>query len=133
MADSNVLLDVTTRDPNWAGWSRRQLAIAAAEDELRVDDVVFAEISVGYRRAEQVEALLRSFQASPVRTPRLALFLAAKAFQRYRTVGGIRTGVLPDFFIGAHAFVADAQLITRDARRYRTYFPELRLITPNPN
>lgn len=130
MADSNVLLDVTTRDPVWAEWSRRQLARAIVEDELRVNDVVFAEVSVGFAHVREVEGVLASLRAVLTPIPRQALFLAAKAFQRYRAVGGVRTGVLPDFFIGAHALVADAPLITRDPRRYRSYFPEVRLIEP---
>jgi len=130
LADTNVLVDLTTGDPVWAEWSQRQLSAAALTDELAINDVVYAELSVRYARIEQVEAALKGIRATLIPIPRMALFLAGKAFQQYRAAGGVRTGVLPDFFIGAHAVIADVPLITRDARRYRTYFPGIDLITP---
>lgn len=131
LVDTNVLLDVTTDDPVWAVWSQRQLAAAAISGELAVNDVVFAELSVRHARIEEVEAILEAVHAKLEPIPRMALFLAGKAFQRYRVAGGVRTGVLPDFFLGAHATVVDAPLLTRDVGRYRTYFPEVQLIAPD--
>jgi len=97
-----------------------------------INDVVYAEISIRYERMEDVNAMLDEAMIDDViPTPRPALFLAAKVFQRYRAAGGMRTGVLPDFFVGAHAAVQGWPLVTRDARRYRTYFPKLALIAPD--
>jgi hypothetical protein len=131
LVDTNVLLDLVTDDPLWAEWSQQELARAAVDDELAINDIVYAELSVRYARIEEVDAMLRDTGLASTAMPRAALFLAGKVFQRYRSAGGVRTGVLPDFFIGAHAVISDATLITRDARRYRTYFPSITLISPN--
>ena len=131
LVDTNVLLDLVTEDPDWAGWSQQQLNHAAAQDELAINDIVYAELSIGYERMEELDAMIRSAGLVIAAIPRPALFLAGKAFQRYRSAGGRRTGVLPDFFIGAHAVVAGATLMTRDAARYRSYFPGIVLIAPN--
>jgi predicted nucleic acid-binding protein len=131
LVDTNVLVDIISDDPLWAEWSERQLTLAAARDELAINDVVYAELAVRYDTIEALEAMIRDAGLVSVAIPRPALFLAGKAFQRYRSVGGVRTGVLPDFFIGAHAVIADVALITRDARRYRAYFPGIALIAPN--
>lgn len=130
-ADTNVLVDVVKNDPDWADWSQRQLEAAAASDELAINAVVYAELSVGYRRLRDLDAMLAAAGIVLMQIPRPALFLAGKAFQRYRRAGGTKTGVLADFFIGAHAVIEDAALITRDATRYRTYFPGIMLIVPN--
>ncbi len=129
--DTNVLLDVVGSDPVWSDWSRRQLNAAAATDDMAINDVVYAELSVGYQRMEDLDEMLASTGISLAPIPRSALFLAGKAFRRYREAGGGRTGVLADFFIGAHAVITDAALITRDTRRYRAYFPRINLIAPN--
>ena len=131
LADTNVLIDVVENDPNWADWSQRQLEVAAASDELAINAVVYAELSVGYRHIHDLDAMLAAAGIVLLQIPRSALFLAGKAFQRYRRAGGAKTGVLADFFIGAHAVVEDAVLITRDAAHYRTYFPGIALIAPN--
>ena len=123
LADTNVLVDVIENDPNWADWSQRQLEAAAASDELAINAVVYAELSVGYRRIHDLDAMLAAAGIILMQISRPALFLAGKAFQRYRRAGGTRTGVLPDFFIGAHAVISDATLITRDPRHYRRYSP----------
>ena len=123
LVDTNVLLDLVTDDPVWAAWSQQQLDLASAQDELAINDIVYAELSIGYARMELLDEMIRNAGLVNAAMPRPALFLAGKAFQRYRSAGGSRTGVLPDFFIGAHAVVADAVLITRDAARYRSYFP----------
>ena len=129
--DTNVLLDLVTDDPDWAGWSQQQLDHAAARDDLTINDIVYAELSIGYERMEELDAMIQTAGLTIAAIPRPALFLAGKAFQRYRSAGGRKTGVLPDFFVGAHAVIADAALITRDAARYRSYFPGIALIAPN--
>jgi hypothetical protein len=93
--------------------------------------MIYAELSVGYARIEELDEMIRRAGVVSAAIPRSALFLAGKAFRRYRSAGGIRTGVLPDFFLGAHAVISDCVLITRDAARYRTYFPGIMLIAPN--
>lgn len=130
LVDTNILLDLVTNDADWADWSQRQLEAAAVRGPVLINDVVYAELSVGFLRLEEVEALLAAAQIEVTAMPREALFLAGKVFHRYRAGGGIRSGVLPDFFIGAHAAVAKLPLLTRDVRRYRTYFPTVQLIAP---
>jgi len=131
LVDTNVLVDIVSDDPLWAGWSQRQLELAAAEDEVAINDIVYAELSVRYATIDELDAMIRTARLINAVMPRPALFLAAKAFQRYRTSGGTRTGVLPDFFLGAHAVISDSPLITRDSARYRSYFPGITLISPN--
>ena len=133
LLDTNVVIDVSSNDPIWGDWSQQQLDAAARREALAINDIVYAELCVGYRRMEEVDGLIAKVGLLIDATPRRALFLAAKAFQRYRRSGGIKTGVPPDFFIGAHAVVADAALITRDPARYRSYFPGIELIAPNLN
>ena len=128
--DSNVLLDLLTDDPAWADWSIRRLEMAAADGSLCIDPAVYAEVSVRVSRIESLDAWLDALRISLVATPRAALFLAGKAFAGYRAAGGARTGVLPDFFIGAHAAVAGRPLLTRDRGRFATYFPTPELIAP---
>jgi predicted nucleic acid-binding protein len=130
LVDTNVLLDVVTNDAVWADWSIRQLDAASLKGPLLINDVVYAELSVRFERIEDLEEALEEFGVELTRIPRPGLFLAGKVFQRYRAAGGARSGVLPDFFIGAHAAVAGLPLLTRDLGRYRTYFPSLDLIAP---
>jgi predicted nucleic acid-binding protein len=130
LVDTNVLLDVITGDAEWASWSVARLDEARRRGPLVFNDVIFAEMAVRYRSAAEVEDLLADMQLAHASIPRDALFLAAKAFQLYRKAGGIRTGVLPDFFIGAHATVTGTPLLTRDRRRYESYFPTVRMIAP---
>jgi len=130
MVDTNVLLDVATNDPHWANWSIQQLDAAAMQGPLIINDAVYAELSVRFARVEDVDSFVDAARLTHASPPRAALFLAAKAFQKYRAAGGARTGVLPDFFIGAHAAIAGLKLLTRDAKRYRRYFPQLQLISP---
>jgi predicted nucleic acid-binding protein len=131
LVDTNVLIDIVSDDPLWAEWSQRRLAAAATQDQLAINDIVYAELSVRYATIEELDAMLRDAQLVSVPIPRTALFLAGKVFQRYRSAGGVKTGVLPDLFIGAHAVVSDSVLVTRDAARYPTYFPGIKLIAPN--
>ncbi len=130
LVDTNVLLDVFTDDPKWADWSQHQLEAASLSDRLAVNGVIYAELSTRYARIEDLDAALESAGVTLVEIPREGLFLADKAFLVYRKGGGTRTGVLPDFFIGAHAAAANVPLLTRDPRRYRTYFPTAELIAP---
>jgi predicted nucleic acid-binding protein len=131
LVDSNVLIDLVTNDPVWAGWSQAQLDAAGLAGPVHINDVVYAEVSTSYSTVEGFETMLNTAQLILDPMPRTALFLAGKAFQAYRRSGGRRTGVLPDFFIGAHAAVRGWPLLTRDPRRYRTYFPTLELIAPD--
>jgi len=130
LVDSNVILDVVEDDPVWAKWSQAQLDIALLRGALLINPVIYAELSIAYRRIEELEDMLSQgeFRVEPI--PREALFLAGKVFVQYRKQSGAKTGVLPDFLIGAHAAVAGIPLLTRDLRRYRTYFPKLELISP---
>ena len=130
LVDSNVLLDIFTRTPGWWEWSLAQLEDAALQGPLLINDVIFAETSIRFAAIEDFEAALAEAGITVAPIPRLALFQAGKASVQYRNAGGTRSGVLPDFFIGAHAAVEQLPLLTRDIRRYRTYFPTVELITP---
>jgi predicted nucleic acid-binding protein len=130
LVDANVLLDLVTNDPHFYDWSKANLAEAIRRGRPVVNDVVFAELSVGYQTIDELEAFLRGAGVDVVPMPRLALFLAGKTHQAYRRRGGTRTGVLPDFFIGAHAEIEQLPLLTRDRRRYEAYFPQVKLIAP---
>jgi predicted nucleic acid-binding protein len=130
LVDTNVLLDILTADPNWADWSIRQLDAASLQGPVVINDVVYAELAVRFATIEAVDTVLADADIEIAAISRAALFLAGKVFLRYRAAGGTRTGVLPDFFIGAHAAVSRLTLLTRDARRYRTYFPSLQLLAP---
>lgn len=130
LVDSNVILDVVTQDPRWFDRSAAVLARMAGDHELIVNPIVYAEVSVGFERIEELDAALpgESFRREPL--PWEAAFLAGKCFVRYRRAGGSRRAPLPDFYIGAHAAVRGIPLLTRDAARYRAYFPRLELILP---
>lgn len=131
LVDTNVLLDLVTDNSAWADWSLARLEEAALVGSVFINDVVYAETSIRYSRMEDLDAMLAEAEIDIARTPRSALFLAGNAFRRYRMAGGTRTGVLPDFFIGAHASVEGWRLLTRDGARYRTYFPKLTVIAPS--
>jgi predicted nucleic acid-binding protein len=129
LVDSNVLLDVITEGQDWADWSEQQLEQAALQGPLMINDVIYAEVSARFETFEALDVHLDDIDVAPM--PRAALFLAGKVYLRYRASGGgVRTGVLSDFFIGAHAAVLGIPLLTRDVRRYRTYFPTVMLIAP---
>lgn len=130
LVDTNVLLDVIAIDQRWFEWSLGQLARCAAAGPVLVNDIVYAEMSARMETQVGVEQALAGLHVQFERVPIDALFLAGKAYTRYRASGGVRTGVLPDFFIGAHAQVIACPLLTRDVRRYRSYFPAVELITP---
>jgi predicted nucleic acid-binding protein len=130
LIDSNIILDVATNDPTWAEWSSLALETAANESILAINALIYAEVSIGYGRVEGLEQAIPSaiFRREPL--PYEAAFLAGKAFLQYRRRGGVRGSPLPDFYIGAHAAISDFRLLTRDPRRYRTYFPTVDLIVP---
>jgi predicted nucleic acid-binding protein len=130
LVDANVLLDVATNDQTWAGWSSATLERIADEAILVTNPIVYAEVSVGFARIEDVNGALPEDLYRREGLPYEAAFLAGKVFLRYRRGGGTRSSPLPDFFIGAHAAVAGYRLLTSDATRYRTYFPRLELISP---
>ncbi len=131
LVDTNVLIDVLSDDPMWFDWSSAWLDRRSEIGAIFINEIIFAELSVQMESEAEVEQALAALRVTLARTPIQALFIAGKAYERYRAAGGIRTGVLPDFFIGAHAEVTQWPLLTRDVRRYRTYFPDVELITPN--
>jgi predicted nucleic acid-binding protein len=132
LVDTNVLIDLFVPGSEWAEWSAEALSAAAMSGPLVVNDVVFAELSIGFDTLPACEAFLSELRIGLEPMPREALFLAGRAFRDYRRRGGAREGVLPDFFIGAHAEAAGRPLLTRDAGRYRSYFPQVTLILPPP-
>ena len=130
LVDANVLLDVATDDPAWGAWSTAALEQAANESVLVINPLIYAEVSVGFATIEELEAALPRDLYRREELPYEAAFLAGKVFLRYRQSGGEKRSPLPDFYIGAHAAVAGHRLLTRDATRYRTYFPSIELIAP---
>jgi len=130
LVDSNVLFDIVTRTPDWWQWSLEQFDEAAINGPVVINDVIYGEMSIRYPSVDVVDSLVRDLGVDLVPIPRSALFLAGKAYLRYRATGGLRTGVLSDFFIGAHAEAERLPLLTRDVRRYRSYFPKVELIAP---
>ncbi|MCC7096812.1 MAG: type II toxin-antitoxin system VapC family toxin [Thermomonas sp.] len=130
LVDANVLLDVLTDHPQWYAWSAAQLDACAQDAELCINPIVYAEVSVGFERIEELDSALSPDAFTRLELPWEAGFLAGKAFLHYRRAKGARTSPLPDFYIGAHAAIAGMALLTRDAKRYRTYYPKLELICP---
>jgi predicted nucleic acid-binding protein len=130
LVDTNVLVDVVENDPSWADWSIAQLRAQSQVHELLINPVIYAELSLTFESPEALDDALAGMALALAEMPRPALFLAGKAFIRYRREGGTRHNVLADFFIGAHAAVLGCPLLTRDARRYRSYFPTVELIAP---
>jgi predicted nucleic acid-binding protein len=131
LVDSNVLLDVMSEDSRWFSWSAKALASAAETLRLVINPIIYAEISIRYARIEDLDEALPKTLVEREALPYEAAFLAGKAFVIYRQRSGTRRSPLPDFFIGAHASIAGYSLLTRDATRYRTYFPKLTLIAPS--
>jgi hypothetical protein len=130
LVDSNVILDVFLNDPTWADWSEEALEELSAAHPLFINPMIYAEISIGFERIEELESALRPAGFILLDIPKEALFLAGKVFLKYKKRRGKKRFPLPDFFIGAHAAVLELGLLTRDARRYRSYFPSVRLISP---
>jgi predicted nucleic acid-binding protein len=130
LIDSSVLLDVLAPS-RWRTWSEAQLAVAAEQGEVAINQIVYAEVAIGFSSREQLERTLQRAGLVRVALPWAAAWLAARAFLEYRTRGGSRTAPLPDFFIGAHAQAAGIPLLTRDPQRVRSYFPNVELIAPD--
>jgi hypothetical protein len=131
LVDANVLLDVMTRDANWLAWSAAAIERAADRHRLVINPVIFAEVSMRYSRIEELDAALPRTMFDREAIPYEAAFLAGKVFLTHRRRGGTKRSPPPDFFIGAHAAIAGYLLLTRDAARYRTYFPKLSVIAPD--
>ena len=131
LVDTNVLVDVATSDPSWGAWSADALARLQREGPLVINPIVYGELAVGYATVEALDASLPIDLYRREDVPYPAAFLAGRCFADYLRRGGPRRSPLPDFYIGAHAAVAGYRLLTRDPRRYRTYFPTLQLITPD--
>jgi predicted nucleic acid-binding protein len=130
LIDSNILIDILSSDRVWLQWSMEKLIKRSDFGPLIIDDIIYAEIATQAASQGGLDENLRDLDIQFNRIPKQALFAAAKAFQRYRATGGSRPNVLPDFFIGAHAQVTHTPILTRDTPRYRTYFPDVELITP---
>ena len=130
LVDTNVLIDVLEDDPQWAEWSVAQLRAHSKIHELGINAIVYAELSLAFERLEELDDAVMRLGLRLLEIPRPALFLAGRAFLTYRKAGGPRSNVLADFFIGAHAAVAGVAILTRDARRYTTYFPAVKLLLP---
>lgn len=130
LVDTNVILDIVQNDKVWADWSLWQLESCGLREPLCINPVIYAELSIAFARIEELERVLSEAQFRIELIPREALFLAGKVFVKYRRSKGTKSGVLPDFFIGAHAAVAQMCILTRDVGRYTTYFPQVELIAP---
>ncbi|WP_260956479.1 type II toxin-antitoxin system VapC family toxin [Pseudomonas citri] len=131
LVDTNVLIDVLEDDPVWADWSVQQLRAQSQVHELVINPIIYAELSQTFSTFEALDEVVEELGLLVQEVPRPALFLAGKAFLRYRKAGGGKSNVLADFFIGAHAAVNRLPLLTRDARRYRNYFPSVELVVPS--
>lgn len=130
LVDSNVILDIFLDDPHWADWSESALANYSVHTTPYINSIIYTEVSVGFKKIEELESALHKGGFQMLEIPKEALFLAGKAYLKYRKGKGIKKSPLPDFYIGAHAAVLDLDLITRDGGRYRTYFPTVRIICP---
>ncbi len=130
LIDSNVILDIFLNDPKWADWSEDMLNRYSQSHRLYINSIIYSEISIGLSQIEPLENAIAACGFYLLEIPREALFLAGKAFVRYKKQKGLKRSILPDFFIGAHAAVAGMDLLTRDTRRYQTYFPTIKIIAP---
>lgn len=131
LVDSNVLLDVVTDDAQWRSWSAAALSDAVLTGTVAINQLVYAEVSIAYRRVQELDAALNRLRIQRADLPWEAAHLAGQAFLSYRRSDGQKSSPMPDFYIGAHAQASGAQLLTRDVRRYRTYFPDVSLIAPD--
>ncbi len=133
LVDTNVLIDVLEDDPQWAEWSIAQLRAQSQIHELVINPIIYSELSFAFKTWEELDATVQQLGLLVQEIPRSALFLAGKAFIQYRGVGGTKSNVLPDFFIGAHAAVQGLSILTRDVSRYTSYFPSVKLVAPKSN
>ena len=130
LVDTNVLVDVLEDDPQWSEWSVGQLRAQSKIHRLAINPIIYAELSLTFSTAEALDLAIEDLDLDMLEIPRPALFLAGKAFIRYRRQGGTKTNVLGDFFIGAHAAVSGHAVLTRDTRRYASYFPSVVMVSP---
>ena len=130
LVDSCILLDLFTDDPNWAAWSQRKLEEYSQINSLYINSIIYTEISLAFKKIEELEEAIKMLNLRVLEIPREALFLTGKVFLNYRKNKGTKNSPLPDFFIGAHASVSNFSLITRDVSKFTTYFPKIRLIHP---
>jgi len=128
--DSCVLLDLFTDDKDWGDWSENILEKYSQTNTLYINSIVYTEISIGFKKIEEVEKAISELNIKVLEIPREALFLTGKAYLKYRKNKGTKNSPLPDFFIGAHVSVEKFSLITRDINKYKTYFPKVKLIHP---
>ena len=131
LVDTNVLLDIFTDDTQWRSWSENAIREALVIGPIGINPIVYAETSLAFADAEPLDQLLAELMLERWPLPYHAAFIAGRAYRRYRRAGGARRTPLPDFYIGAHAATDDLTLVTRDAGRYRTYFPSVKLLTPS--
>jgi predicted nucleic acid-binding protein len=131
LVDTNVLIDVLNNEPQWADWSIHQLRVQSKIHVLSINPIIYAELSCTFKKVEDLDEVLQVMELKFNQIPKPALFLACKAFQRYRRLGGVKNSILADFFIGAHAAVSRLPVLTRDTQRYQTYFPTVKLVSPN--
>jgi predicted nucleic acid-binding protein len=131
LVDTNVLLDVLENDPVWVDWSLRQLRAQSQAHDLAINPVIYAELSLAFDSVQALDSTITAMGLTLHELPRPSLFLAGRAFVKYRREGGNKSNVLADFFIGAHAAVQGWGILTRDARRYQNYFPSVTLVTPD--
>jgi predicted nucleic acid-binding protein len=130
LVDTKVLVDVLQNDPQWADWSIAQLQAQSKVHRLSINPIIYAELSLNFSTVEALDAVISRMELDLLDIPKPALFLAGKAFMQYRRGGGLKTNVLADFFIGAHAAVSGLPVLTRDTRRYQSYFPSINHVTP---
>lgn len=130
LVDTNVLIDVLEDDPEWADWSISQLRAQSKVHPLTINPIIYAELSLTFSKVEALDKTIENLGLTMLELPRPALFLAGKAFAQYKRQGGKANNVLADFFIGAHAAVLGCSLLTRDTKRYQSYFPSVKLIAP---
>jgi predicted nucleic acid-binding protein len=131
LVDTNILIDVLADEQAWADWSIRQLRAQSQLHDLAINPVIYSELSLMYDSMEALNGVMHEMRLKYLELPREALFLAGKAFVKYKREGGVKHNVLPDFYVGAHAAVAQCSILTRDAARYKTYFPTVRLVMPS--
>ena len=130
LVDSCVLIDIIDSDPQWAAWSAMQLAPLVLQQRAVINPIIYAELAAGFTSIEALEKALSPLGLKREQLPWEAAFLAGQAHKQYRRRGGAKRSPLPDFYIGAHAAIADHTLLTRDAERYRAYYPRLSVIAP---
>lgn len=133
LVDTNVLVDVLENDPEWADWSIGQLRAQSKVHRLAINPIIYSELSLTFSTVEALDKTIEELGLALIEVPRPALFLAGKAFVRYRRQGGNKSNVLADFFIGAHAAVSRYPLLTRDTQRYSSYFADVKLVAPDPS